>query len=194
MSITPSFLPLPIQHGKLGLYIEQDAHQHGQNGRDVTHHLAAQLALQGSPLVLDCGCGFSATHVMELLHFQTLDFAEYLKRIDVARAFTAYQYQNLIEKQPTATRPILILYSLALLYDDNLDLPESMRVLALMIQQLKRLCQTAPLLLIERPPPAEMDERRPLLSRLTQAADEVWGELPAVAGGEQLQLPVLGER
>ena len=176
---------LTIERGQLGLFIETTA---TGESREAVHHLTAWLAQKGMVSILDCGCAFNASRIMELIHLQNIYFKAAMDRIQVSRAFTAYQFKTQITQTSTADTPRLILYPLTLFYDDNIDLPEGMRLLGIVIEHLRRLCRVAPVILAVKPPPVELEERIALLNALTKVADQLFMPQPTTPGAAQLGL------
>lgn len=174
----------PLINGKVGLIVNPSA------DREVMHHMTAWLAQRGPVSVIDCGCGFNASLVMELIHLETIFFKEAMDRIQVARAFTAYQFMTLLAQTPAGCQPQVIMYPLHLFYDDNIRLPEATRLFAIFIEHLIRLSRKTPLVVCARPPSADFEERLSLLNRLTQLADQMMVPLESEIQGTQLRLPV----
>ncbi|MEM7798293.1 MAG: hypothetical protein AAF633_03805 [Chloroflexota bacterium] len=166
MNTTNITLPALIKSG-LGVVtnIEQD--------REMMHRMTAWLAQQGRVSVIDCGCAFNASRVMELLHLQHVFFRDGMERIDVARAFTVYQLMTLLEHRPASAASTLIINPLHLFYDDNIRTPEAMRLFSIGMHHLSRLSRFAPVILNGRPPTAEFEDRSPMLAILRKQADQL---------------------
>lgn len=149
---------------------------------DVVHQLVAWGAghthsADGPVTVIDCRCSFNATRVLELIHLEQIYFKQAMDNVQVSRPFTAYQYEasinHLVRQRPLQNGPILIMSALHLLYDDNIQLGESMRLLRCLLAGFQRLCQRAPLILTVALPPADMKAKLCLLNALTKMADQV---------------------
>ena len=136
--------------------------------------LVARIA-QGAPLrVLDGGNCFNAYIVARELARHTQDVEEALNRIQVARAFTCYQVLSLLESTPADGTPTLALHILDTFYDESVALAERERLLALIIQELRRLNQRSSVGVSARWPKVDLPEAEILLQGLEHAADQVW--------------------
>lgn len=142
-----------------------------QAERDVILDLTAVLALQNSVRVIDGGNRFDAYHVARQLRRQTHELEVALARISVARAFTCYQVVALFAQTAVSPHPQLILDLLTTFYDESVSVTESYRLLHLVIQHLRRLRQTAPIVVTVRPSP--QPERAGLIKMLIDIADHV---------------------
>ena len=166
--------PALLTRGKITVLVSVDT--------DVVHQLIAWAvghtdSADCTVTVIDCRCSFNATRVLELIHLEHIYFKQAMDNIQVSRPFTAYQYQastnNLLQKRPPPNSPIVIMSALHLLYDDNIQLGESMRLLRCLLADFQRLCQRAPLTLTVALPPADMKAKLCLLNALTTMADQV---------------------
>lgn len=136
--------------------------------------LVARIA-RGAPLrVLDGGNCFNAYIVARELARHTQDVEAALNRIQVARAFTCYQVLSLLESTPADGTPTLALHILDTFYDESVALAERERLLALSIQELRRLSQRSSVGVSARWPKVDLPEAEILLQGLERAADQVW--------------------
>ncbi|MFK7804401.1 MAG: hypothetical protein AB8G95_22390 [Anaerolineae bacterium] len=161
--------------------------------RDVVHQLIAWAAGHGPVHVIDCGCAFNATRTLELIHLEHVHFKQAMENIEVSRPFTAYQFKTaargLIKHPPPAGSPIVVIGALRLLYDDNIQLGESMRLLNTLLADLQQLRQHSLIILTASPPPADMQARLCLLQAVMQTADQVIvREPPQPVQSQQLSL------
>lgn len=160
-----------LTHNKLHVAVQLD--------REVVHQLIAWSAVysHGPTTVIDCGCAFNATRTLELIHLQHVHFRQAMDNIHVSRPFTAYQFKastaNLIKQQPSAGSPIVVMDALRLLYDDNIQLGEAMRLLKGLLQDLQFLRHRSPIILTIAPPPEDKQERICLLHAITHAANQI---------------------
>jgi hypothetical protein len=145
-----------------------------QAGRTVMLELAARLALTGPLLVLDGGNQFNVYPVARALRRVTADLPATLGRIRLARAFTCYQVSVLLSDTPVSHTPTLVLDLLSTFYDENVALSESQRLLAGGLFHLRRLSQSAPVVVSACSPGPLCADRLPLVEQLTAAADQVW--------------------
>lgn len=142
--------------------------------------LAARLAIRDAVRVLDGGNRFNIYPVAKALRRLTADLEAVLERITLSRAFTCYQMLALLQETPASACPTLLLDFLATFYDENVDLPESRRLLAACLPHLKRLSTCAPLIISVKPPPPIAAERQALIDQLQQAVDQSWTLEPPV--------------
>ena len=136
--------------------------------------LAARLALSGELHVLDGGNRFYVYPVARTIRRYTGELTAALARIHLTRAFTCYQAAAMLADLPTGTRPLLALDFLATFYDESVRLEESQRLLADCIPHLRRLSETAPVVISARPPAAPFTERLPLIEALQEEAAGTW--------------------
>lgn len=145
--------------------------------------IATTMALAGPVCVLDTGNQFNAHRVARLARRQTVDLKKVLGHIQVSRAFTCYQVVALFEQLSQPTAPYLVFDLLATFYDEGVSAGESGRLLKIVLQHLRRLCQSVPVVvsLGSRPRP----ERSFMQQTVVDAADHVfvWEELPAMIPG-----------
>lgn len=141
--------------------------------------ITARLALAGPLYVLDAGNRFDAYRVARLVRQQATAAEPALGRIRVARAFTCYQVVALFEQTAATTVPCLVFDLLATFYDENVPLPESYRLLRLVLGHLQRLRRAAPVVLSLYPP--RRAERAVLARAVMDAADRLltWESPPA---------------
>jgi hypothetical protein len=148
----------------------------------VTHRalmteLVARLALSGPVRVLDGGNCFNLYGTARALGRQTIRSLDLMERIQIARAFTCYQMETLLADTPAAEAPTLVLRLLDTFEDENVSLPERVRLLQGCLVHLRGLSDQAPVVVSARSPTADQGEE--LLGRLKQAADQLWQfELP----------------
>lgn len=151
-------------------------------GKSMMLEMAARLATAGTLRVIDGGNQFNAYVVARAVRRRTARMEEALTNIRVARAFTCYQMLVMLADTPENSHPTLVLDLLSTFYDENVRLAESRRLLAASIDHLRRLSETAPLMVSVRPPgSASEPERAELLEMLRQAAHQVWITEPPVA-------------
>lgn len=158
-------LPEPVA-GKMALLVGPRAE------REAMLNIAALLALRGSVRVLDGGNSFNALWVARAIRRQTPHLAPALERIFVARAFTCYQVVTLFEQTPATETPQLVLDMLATFGDESVTVGESLRLLRIVVNHLRRLRQRGPVVVSIRPPP--QPERQSLVRLLAEAADHVY--------------------
>ena len=140
--------------------------------RQVTNTTIAHLALRSPLRVLDGGNHFDAHGIARDLRRKTHHLKPALERIQVARAFTCYQVISLLGDSALVTLPTLVLDLLTTFYDENVALPERLRLLQLCLEQLRRLSRLAPVIVTSTPRlEGQADE---LLERLEAGADQTW--------------------
>jgi hypothetical protein len=154
--------------------------------RKLMNALAARLALAGPVLVLDGGNSFDAYGLSRLLRRQSAEWKLALERTRLARAFTCHQMSTLLEEttvsdSPTpSSHPTLVLELLDTFYDENIPLPERLRLLEGCLENLRRLAQTTSVAVSAAP--LEQGQSAGLLEMLTAAAGQVWHfEMPQAA-------------
>ncbi len=140
--------------------------------------LAARLARRSALQVLDSGNQFNAYEVARNLRQEGAEgFQQALERIRVARAFTPYQVLALLEATgPDRTfppAPTLVLDLLNTFYDENLPQPERRRLLVRSLAELRRLSQTAVVVVSVRPTPPVREDPLGLVDMVQEASDEV---------------------
>ena len=136
--------------------------------------MVVRIARRAPLRVLDGGNCFNAYIVARELARHTQDVEEALNRIQVARAFTCYQVLSLLESTPADGTPTLALHILDTFYDESVALAERERLLALSIQELRRLNQRSSVGVSARWPKVDLPEAEILLQGLEHAADQVW--------------------
>ncbi len=140
--------------------------------------LAAALARSGALRVLDGGNLFNVYLLARALRRQRVDVSLGLERVALARAFTCYQMEAMLEITPAQPVPTLVLDPLSTFYDESVPLRERQRLLKRGVQHLRRLSDTAPVAVSATPldprkVSAAKSERTGLLSILQDAADQV---------------------
>ncbi len=139
--------------------------------------LVGRLAQNGPVCVLDGGNQFNTYQVARAVGGRR----ELLNRIQLARAFTCYQMLALLESTPVLASPFLVLDLLATFQDENVPLPERLRLLDQCILHLHRLSRlTFGLVSVCVPSGLEL-EQVPCMPALLQAASAVWKPEPASA-------------
>lgn len=151
-------------------------------GKSMMLETAARLAVAGALRVIDGGNQFNAYVVARSVRRRTAAMQEALTNVRVARAFTCYQMTAMLADMPENAHPTLVLDLLSTFYDENVRLDESRRLLAAVVNHLRRLSALAPLMVSARPPGSVSDpERAELLEMLRQAAHQVWISEPPAA-------------
>ncbi len=160
-------------------------------GIGLLSELAARLALKGSVRVLDGGNRFNIYPVAKALRRRTARMEEALGRITISRAFTCYQLQSLLEETPAEEPPALLVDMLATFLDENVPYGEALRLLSACLPHLRRLAESAMLVISVKPIPSIAASRAPLLARLEAEMDQMWKleDIPAVC----LQPSLLGD-
>ena len=117
--------------------------------------LAAELAARGPLLVLDGGNRFNAYPVARRLSDSTA-----LERLQVARAFTCFQMQALLETTGTEGPALLVLDPLATFNDENVPASERQYTFRRCVAELARLSRRRPvgIGLLNRPDPLGLVE------------------------------------
>jgi hypothetical protein len=147
--------------------------------------LAARLAVHSRLHIIDGGNRFSANRLIRSLTRCLEDSARRgeairsltsaLDSIHLARAFTCYQMYTLLAETPSGNAPVLVLDLLATFYDEDVRLPESLRLLKGCLVELKRLAEHAPIVIGSQGERILKTGSRPeLLQTLHAAADRVW--------------------
>jgi hypothetical protein len=140
--------------------------------RQIANAAIARLALRGPVRVLDGGNHFDAHGIARALRSKTHHLQPALQRIQVARAFTCYQVITLLQETPSSATPTLVLDLLTTFYDENVPMPERLRLLQECLEQLQRLSRLATVVITVVPQPkAEADE---LIDRLEASAGQTW--------------------
>jgi hypothetical protein len=140
--------------------------------RQMMTVLTARLALTGRVRLVDAGNCFDGYGLARQLRQQTSYWQAALERVSVARAFTCYQVETLLTESVPDFSPVLVLNLLDTFYDENVRLPERLRLLEVSLSELRRLCRAASVAvsasLPARGQPGE------LLEILAGAAGQVW--------------------
>ncbi len=140
--------------------------------RQMMTLLTARLALSGRVRLVDCGNCFDGYGLARQLRQQSAHWQPALERVSVARAFTCYQVETLLAETVADTAPVLVLDLLDTFYDENVKLPERMRLLEVSLAELRRLCRQASVAVSTcLPAPNQPGE---LLDTLAAAAGQVW--------------------
>jgi len=155
-----------VTTGQIGLLIGPKAET------EAMYRVASVLALRGPVRVLDGGNCFNVFRVARHIRRQTPRLYEALDRITIARAFTCYQVVTLVQGTPPEGPPKLVLDLLATFCDESVSASESQRLLAIVIDHLRRFRQHGPVMVSTRLPP--QPERAPLVEMLRAAADQIY--------------------
>mgnify|MGYP001013409809 FL=1 len=150
--------------------------------------LSAWLALQGNLRVLDAGNRFNAYPVAQAIRRQHQNPRVVLERIRLSRAFTCYQVDVLLEEWLPQPHPTLVFDLLATFYDENVNLPESQRLLRQVIWRLQQLSKLAPAVASTSLPATISDERMVLYAMLQAQARELRLQMELYAV-DRAQLP-----
>src|SRR4030042_2797370 len=111
--------------------------------RQMMTVLTARLALTGQVRLVDAGNCFDGSGLARQLRQQTSYWQAALERVSVARAFTCYQVETLLTEAVADLSPVLVLNLLDTFYDENVKLPERLRLLEVRLSELRRLCRMA---------------------------------------------------
>jgi hypothetical protein len=155
-----------LMAGKIGLLAGPSAE------REAMFRVVSILALRGPVSVLDGGNCFNAFRVARYVRSQTPHLEEALDRISIARAFTCYQVVSLFEQTPATEAPKLVLDLLSTFCDESVNVPESERLLRIVIGHLHRFKSLGPVMVSIRPAP--QPERSGLVELISSAADQVY--------------------
>ncbi len=122
-----------------------------------------------------------------------LDPRDALKNVQVARAFTCYQMADLISRLRQHPSPdsagIVCLGLLWMFYDEDVSVPDARRLLRSVIQDLKALSETVPILITVRPPPQKTMARIEFVNELMRQAD--WVHALSSVTQNALPMPLL---
>jgi hypothetical protein len=140
--------------------------------RQMMTILTARLALTGRVRLVDAGNCFDGYGLARQLRQQTSYWQQALERVSVARAFTCYQVETLLTESVTDSAPVLVLNLLDTFYDENVKLPERLRLLEVSLAELRRLCRMASVAVSASLP--TRDQPGELLEVLAGAAGKVW--------------------
>ena len=150
---------------------------------DLMTDLLARLAHRGPVRIVDGGDRFRAHHIARALRRafrgEHPDLYGALQRIQLARAFTCYQMETLLEElaAPAAQErpemlPTLALDLLTTFYDENIPLVECRRLLEVCLDHLNTLATQGPLAVSVKPPRV-VEARMALVDTLMERAGEV---------------------
>jgi hypothetical protein len=138
--------------------------------------IIARLALRGRLLLIDGGNCFNVygcnTAIARALGNQTAVLPAILQHIQLARAFTCYQMENLLRETESQPLPTIVLDLLSTFHDESVAARESLQLLRACIAQLRRLNRLAPVAISTRP--EALTHRPELLKTLQAAAGQVW--------------------
>lgn len=140
--------------------------------RQMMTILTARLALTGNVRLVDAGNCFDGYGLARQLRQQTSYWQKALERVSVARAFTCYQVETLLSEAVADFAPVLVLNLLDTFYDENVKLPERLRLLDVSLSELRRLCRTASVAVSTCYP--TRDQPGELLEVLSKSAGQVW--------------------
>ncbi len=135
--------------------------------------LAARFAQRGPLRVLDGGNRFNAYSVArQLRRTGVQDQTTALSRIRVVRAFTCHQALSLLENTAPEPLPALGIDLLDTFYDESVDIEERRRLALKCAAHLRRLSQTAVVVVSLRPPPPPRTDPTGILGIIQEAADQ----------------------
>ena len=140
--------------------------------RQMMTVLTARLAVTGQVRLVDAGNCFDGYGLARQLRQQTSYWQAALERVSVARAFTCYQVETLLTESVSDFSPVLVLNLLDTFYDENVRLPERLRLLEVSLAELSRLCRSASVEVSASFP--SRDQPGELLEILRGAAGQVW--------------------
>jgi hypothetical protein len=140
--------------------------------RQMMTILTARLALTGRVRLVDAGNCFDGYGLARQLRQQTSYWQQALERVSVARAFTCYQVETLLTEAVADFSPVLVLNLLDTFYDENVKLPERLRLLDVSLSELRRLCRMASVAISACSP--TRDQPGELLEVLAKSAGQVW--------------------
>lgn len=140
--------------------------------RQMMTLLTARMALNGRVRLVDAGNCFDGYGLARQLRLQTSYWQQALERVSVARAFTCYQVETLLTETVADSAPALVLNLLDTFYDENVKLPERLRLLEVSLSELRRLCRMASVAVSASLP--TRDQPAELLEMLSAAAGQVW--------------------
>ena len=132
----------------------------------LAHFAIPELQAHPGVRVLDGGNRFNAFTVARAARGRP----EVLARISVARAFTCFQVQALLESTPASAGPFVVLDLLRTFYDESVQAGERKRLLRACVQQLERLEQAAGGLVSVHPPALASPAALELLGMVQAAA------------------------
>jgi hypothetical protein len=165
-------------------------------GRTAMLETAARFSLRGPVRVLDGGNHFNAYIVARSIRRFTADIDSALTRISLARAFTCYQMEALLADAALEVRhlpeqahsPVTLVFDLlATFYDENVNVIERQRLLALCRRYFKVISTRSPLLISLRPAQPTRPDQQSLLNEMLDFVDNVWqAETPVPAAMPRL--------
>ncbi len=159
--------PLQLSPRQLHLVIAPHRAQ-----RQMMTLLTARLALTGRVRLVDAGNCFDGYGLARQLRQHTPLWQPALERVSVARAFTCYQVETLLSETVADPAPVLVLNLLDTFFDENVKLPERLRLLEVSLSEIRRLCRAASVAVSANPLlPGQPGE---LLEILEGAAAQVW--------------------
>lgn len=142
-------------------------------GTEELLRICVCLALQGPVQVLDFGNRSNMYFAARELRSLTNDPAAAMKNILIRRAFTAYQAATVLEQQcAVPDRPVLIFDLLSLLLDENIQIAEADRLFADLLCCIRSISSNRFVAAGIKPFPGCMENRKHLLARVYEAADE----------------------
>ncbi len=138
----------------------------------------AQIAGTGHRVyALDGDNSFRSYQISRYARELGLNPRDALTKVQVARAFTCYQIADLINRlRQNATidaAGIVCLGLLWMFYDEDVSIADARRLLRTVVQDLKALSQTLPILITVRPPPRKTMGRIEFVNELMYHADWV---------------------
>ena len=140
--------------------------------RQIMTTLAARMALNGRVRLVDAGNCFDGYGLARQLRLQTTYWQQALVRVSVARAFTCYQVETLLSETVADPAPALVLNLLDTFYDENVKLPERLRLLEASLGELRRLCHMASVAVSASP--TNRGQPPELLEMLSAVSEQVW--------------------
>ncbi len=159
----------------------------GEHLRPLAAAAAAWGAARGTPvLVVDAANRFDPYGLVREARGRGLAPREVLAKVRVARAFTCHQLVRLVEEiLPPALEPgclVIVLGPVSLFYDEQVPLPERLRLFKDLTQLLGRIKSQAALLLLQPLMPREASNRHfgkllaPMLDYLVEVGSRMAGQ------------------
>lgn len=189
MNSETSLLPFPVPlPEKIFMVVGKNALS------DKMLQLISLLCLKQPVTVLDCGNRSNMYAVAKLIRPFTSDPVGVMSHIRLSRAFTCIQVLAMLQSvSGTPPRePLVVLDLLATFLDEDVKLKDSQRLLTHSIACLKKLSQSAPVVISVRPIPAISQERSVLLEQLRSHVDVAWEEPAPLPAGSALQPTLFG--
>jgi hypothetical protein len=143
-------------------------------GSHTTHQmleLIARMACLGPVRVIDgCNCcdGFQLAHRISQM---TIELYPAMERVFTVWPDNCYKMHTMVTQAPQDGIPLLIPGMLATLYDEDVSLKETQRLLQSCLEALRSVCVTQPVIISASPPIQRIAERKILLEMLMEAAD-----------------------